>query len=207
MSRTCVFPGLVSLLIGFLGCSATPFQSSRSVGPSRAESVLFVFAGSVNRSEAYKAFHAVRSVVRDQAQIELRQWEKSLLSPPQCFQGCTHRSFIANWERALRHLKEHEYVLVFLSPDESLFRQAMDGFAIGSRDTQSTRGKFALVTIGDDSDYNQRVLLHELGHLLGALHTQSGIMRSGITRKTPLIFSERSLREIQTRRTLQFASY
>lgn len=182
----------------FSGCSLSPPTLSTNSRPAEL-SLLFVGVKDMPSARLSRAASGAMHHLSRQFNLHITWHQIELDYEP----GKAHSAETAVSE-ARRKLEPHldaSYDGIFVAlPNKADFFGKYFGYAEGVGAIYGRRNSIAYGVLGEDEKFNQKVMLHELGHLLGADHSLTGLMTYDSTLiRLATGYSPASVAEIQER--------
>ncbi len=200
--------GLACLLLIFH--AAVVFADEQISREPRGYRALLVFLQGVDVSAAKNAFQLAQQQLERQTGERLSIAHDIFLNIPE-FQGTPMRR-IALLKHFLRSELKRGYDLVYVTLPAELERHPDQKYLLGFSEAIGSLGRFSNVMaysiVSGDQLYDSKLILHELAHLLGATHSQTGLMQGDFNVNIlNAELSQESLCQISQRRKVGSASF
>jgi len=185
---------------GLLACSAkvstSPSLKVRKASSGHSYSTLLVYGNGVDVKASQAAFRLARHKLSRQADIDLQAWDSIYLNHKTGVNKSDPGKYIMSWKTLVNRVAEKQYdvVYVFLPDGESIpyKGETVSGFSQGIGVVGRVSNALAYSVVRGNPSLDSYIVLHELGHLFGARHSDGGVMAARI--ESPIRgFSERSL--------------
>ncbi|MDC0358238.1 hypothetical protein OAO01_05420, partial [Oligoflexia bacterium] len=198
-----------------LACTACSFHqpaalSSSSFKEPSSHSVLVVFGNGVDKKEGLKAFHYAADNLKLLLNIDLKLANQLTITREA--RGAAPLELMHRWKKVINTVARYDYsIVLLLLPPEALSNtstQTVRGYSENMGIVGKTPNAFAYSVVSGGSIGTGRVIMHEIGHLLGARHSDRGLMRaSNAFLNFETGFSAESVRQIAVARNAPISAH